>query len=62
MMRQVSEYLEELPANMRLVIEEYYGHGKKYKAIANALSITPDAVRMQRTRGHKIIARKVAFV
>ena len=59
MMRQVVNAIEELPANIRTILKEYYLQGKKYKDIANEHATTPDAVRMQKNRGIKLLQQRL---
>ena len=59
MMRQVLDHIEKLPAGMSIILKKYYLQGKKHKEIANELSTTPDAVRMQKTRAIKLLKQKM---
>jgi RNA polymerase sigma-70 factor (family 1) len=61
MVRQVLDHIEELPANMSTILKKYYLLGKRHKEIANELSITPDAVRMQKIRAIKLLKQKLLF-
>lgn len=58
MIRQVFDYIEELPETMQRVLKMHYLQGKKYKEIADTLQTSPDAIRMQKNRALKIIRRK----
>lgn len=62
MVRQVLEHVEELPATMSTILKKYYLQGKKHKEIANELSTTPDAVRMQKTRAIKLLKEKLLLL
>lgn len=62
MMRQVMEHIEQLPANMRNILKEYYIVEKKYKQIAKELATTPDAVRMHKTRAIKLLKEKLLLM
>jgi RNA polymerase sigma-70 factor (ECF subfamily) len=61
MMRQVLDHIEDLPRNMSTILKEFYLQGRKHKEIANELSTTPDAVRMQKTRAVKLLKQKLLF-
>lgn len=61
MLRKVLEHLEDLPSNMSTVLKKYFLQGKKHKAIAEELSTTPDAVRMQKKRALKLLQQKLLF-
>ncbi len=62
MLRQVLEHIEELPPNMNTILKKYFLQGKKYHQIAQELSSTPDAVRMQKNRALKLLKQKFSLL
>ena len=59
MMRRILADIEKLPANMSTILKKYYLQKKKYKDIAEELSSTPDAVRMQKVRAIKLLKQRL---
>lgn len=62
MMQQIFDHLDQLPQNMHTILKEYFLKGKKHKEIAVALNTTPDAVRMQKKRGIKLLQQKLLLL
>jgi RNA polymerase sigma-70 factor (ECF subfamily) len=61
MMRQIFKHIEELPANMSTILKKYYLQGKKHKEIANELSTTTNAVKLQKSRAIKLLKQRLLF-
>jgi RNA polymerase sigma-19 factor, ECF subfamily len=62
MVRQVIEYIEELPTNMSTILKEYFLKGKKHKEIAAELSTTPNAIQLQKARAIKLLKQKLLLL
>lgn len=62
MIRQIIEHIEELPANMRTILKEYYLQGKKHKDIAAELLTTPNAVQLQKAKAIKLLKEKLLLM
>ena len=62
MIRQVIEHIEELPANMSTILKEYYLQSKKHGEIAEELSTTTNAVKLQKSRAIKLLKQKLLLL
>lgn len=62
MLRQLIDHIDALPGNMSTILKQYYLHGKKHKEIAAALSTTPNAVKLQKSRAIKLLKQKLLFL
>jgi RNA polymerase sigma-70 factor (family 1) len=62
LVRQVSDYIEELPPKVQKVFHLYFTEGKKHKEIANDLNSSPEAIRKQKARALKIIRQRFLLI
>ncbi len=61
MVRLVLGHMEELPSRARAILTEYFLKGKRHKQIGAELSMSENAVQIQKNRAIKFLKQKLLF-